>query len=117
MTSEGPFTARMFEEEAPKTVANFTGLADGSKERTDPRTGRKTHDRYFDGTVFAPRIKAKALLSVAQMDTICPPSTIYGAYNVLGSTDKQINDYGFNDHEGGGIFQYQAQLDWLATRL
>jgi peptidyl-prolyl cis-trans isomerase A (cyclophilin A) len=52
MTSEGPFTARMFEEEAPKTVANFTGLADGSKEWTDPRTGRKTHDRYFDGTVF-----------------------------------------------------------------
>jgi peptidyl-prolyl cis-trans isomerase A (cyclophilin A) len=52
MTSEGPFTARMFEEEAPKTVANFTGLADGSKEWTDPRTGRKTHDRYYDGTVF-----------------------------------------------------------------
>jgi len=73
--------------------------------------------RYFDGTVFAPRIKAKALLSVAQMDTICPPSTVYAAYNVLGSTDKAINDYGFNDHEGGGVYQYQAQLDWLAQRF
>jgi len=52
MTSEGNFTARLFEGEAPKTVANFTGLADGSKEWTDPRTGKKTHDKYFDGTVF-----------------------------------------------------------------
>jgi len=51
-TSEGTFTVRLFEEQAPKTVANFTGLADGSKEWTDPRTGRRTHERYFDGTVF-----------------------------------------------------------------
>jgi peptidyl-prolyl cis-trans isomerase A (cyclophilin A) len=51
-TSEGDFTARLFDDLVPKTVANFTGLADGSKEWTDPRTGRKTHDRYFDGTIF-----------------------------------------------------------------
>ena len=51
-TSEGNFTARLFEDEAPKTVANFTGLADGSKEWTDPRTGKKTNEKYFDGTVF-----------------------------------------------------------------
>ncbi len=51
-TSEGNFTARLFQDEAPHTVANFTGLADGSKEWTDPRTGKKTNARYFDGTVF-----------------------------------------------------------------
>ncbi len=51
-TSEGDFTARLFDEEAPKTVANFVGLADGSKEWTDPRNGRKTNARYFDGTIF-----------------------------------------------------------------
>ena len=51
-TSEGKFTARLFDEEVPKTVANFTGLADGSKEWTDPRTGRKTNARYFDGTIL-----------------------------------------------------------------
>ena len=51
-TSEGNFTARLFDEEVPKTVANFTGLADGSKEWTDPRTGSKTNARYLDGTVF-----------------------------------------------------------------
>ncbi|MGN6099765.1 MAG: acetylxylan esterase [Devosia sp.] len=73
--------------------------------------------RYFDGTVFATRIKAPALVSVATMDTICPPSTVYAAYNALGSTDKSIIEYGFNDHEGGGVFQMQAQLDWLARHF
>jgi peptidyl-prolyl cis-trans isomerase A (cyclophilin A) len=51
-TTEGSFTARLFDEDVPRTVANFTGLADGSKEWTDPRTGRKTNARYFDGTIF-----------------------------------------------------------------
>ena len=44
-TSEGNFTVRLFDEEAPKTVANFTGLADGTKEWTDPRSGRKAKAR------------------------------------------------------------------------
>ena len=51
-TSEGTFTARLFDEEVPNTVANFTGLAEGTKEWTDPRTGKKTNARYLDGTVF-----------------------------------------------------------------
>jgi len=51
-TSEGNFTARLFDVETPKTVANFAGLADGSKEWTDPRTGRKVKDPYFNGTIF-----------------------------------------------------------------
>ena len=51
-TTEGRFTARLFDDETPKTVANFTGLADGTREWTDPRTNRKTNARYFDGTIF-----------------------------------------------------------------
>ena len=51
-TSEGNFTARLFDADAPNTVANFAGLADGSKEWTDPRTGRKVSQPYFNGTVF-----------------------------------------------------------------
>jgi peptidyl-prolyl cis-trans isomerase A (cyclophilin A) len=51
-TSEGNFTARLFDAETPATVANFTGLADGSKEWTDPRSGRKVKQPYFNGTVF-----------------------------------------------------------------
>jgi len=51
-TSEGNFTVRLFDAETPNTVANFTGLAEGSKEWTDPRSGRKVKTPYFNGTVF-----------------------------------------------------------------
>ena len=51
-TSEGNFTARLFEAETPNTVANFTGLADGSKEWTDPRTNKKVTQPYYDGIIF-----------------------------------------------------------------
>jgi peptidyl-prolyl cis-trans isomerase A (cyclophilin A) len=51
-TSEGNFTVRLFDEEVPNTVANFVGLAEGTKEFTDPNTGQKTRRPYFDGLVF-----------------------------------------------------------------
>ena len=51
-TSQGTITCRLFEKEAPKTVANFVGLAEGTKEFTDPRTGDKTKRRFYDGLVF-----------------------------------------------------------------
>ena len=51
-TSEGNFTARLFDKETPNTVANFSGLADGSKEWTDPRSGKAVKRPYYDGTVF-----------------------------------------------------------------
>jgi len=52
MTSEGNFTARLFETETPNTVANFIGLAEGSKEWSDPRSGRKVKEPYYNGTIF-----------------------------------------------------------------
>ena len=51
-TSEGSFTIRLFEQEVPNTVANFVGLAEGTKEWTDPRSGRKTKEPYYNGTIF-----------------------------------------------------------------
>ena len=51
-TSEGNFTIRLFEKEAPKTVASFIGLADGTKEWTDPRSHQKVKKPYYNGTVF-----------------------------------------------------------------
>ena len=51
-TSEGTFTARLFDAETPNTVANFSGLAAGSKEWTDPRTGKNVKQPYFNGTIF-----------------------------------------------------------------
>ena len=52
VTSLGQFTVRLMPDHAPKTVANFTELAQGQREWTDPRTGQKSTDRLYDGTVF-----------------------------------------------------------------
>jgi peptidyl-prolyl cis-trans isomerase A (cyclophilin A) len=52
VTSEGTFTVRLFDKEAPNTVANFVGLAEGTKEWTDPRTSRKVKQPYYDGIIF-----------------------------------------------------------------
>lgn len=51
-TSQGNFTAELNEKEAPGTVRNFAGLADGSIEWTDPRTGAKQKKPYYDGLTF-----------------------------------------------------------------
>jgi|ERR1051325_2143213 len=51
-TSEGNFTVELFEKDAPKTVANFIGLAEGTKEWTDPRTGEKVKKPYYNGLTF-----------------------------------------------------------------
>ena len=51
-TSEGNFDIQLFDDLAPKTVANFTGLAEGTTEWTDPRTGKKSKAPYYNGTIF-----------------------------------------------------------------
>jgi len=52
VTSEGSFTVRLFDQEAPKTVENFVGLAEGTKQWTDPRTSQKVTKPYYDGVIF-----------------------------------------------------------------
>ena len=51
-TNQGPVVIRLFPDHAPKTVRNFVELAEGGREWTDPRTGRATTDRLYDGSVF-----------------------------------------------------------------
>jgi cephalosporin-C deacetylase len=62
------------------------------------------------------KAQAKALFSVALMDTICPPSTVYAAFNAYPG-EKRIESYTFNDHEGGGSFQERQQLAFLKSVL
>ena len=73
--------------------------------------------RYFDGVCFARQATAPALFSVALMDDICPPSTVYGAFNAYGGAEKSIVEYEFNNHEGGGPFQEREQMAWLAAQF
>src|SRR5580765_3661187 len=51
-TTEGTFTIRLFDQEVPNTVANFVGLAEGSKEWTDPRDSQKKTAPFYDGIIF-----------------------------------------------------------------
>ena len=52
-TTEGSFTVRLFDQEAPDTVANFVGLAEGTKEWTHPGTKKKmTNTPFYDGIIF-----------------------------------------------------------------
>jgi peptidyl-prolyl cis-trans isomerase A (cyclophilin A) len=51
-TTLGRFTARLFDAEAPNTVRNFTGLAEGTQEWTDPRTNSPVKQPYYDGVIF-----------------------------------------------------------------
>ncbi|HEY5834331.1 peptidylprolyl isomerase [Streptomyces sp.] len=51
-TNHGDIVIRLLPNHAPKTVENFVGLAEGTREWTDPSTGKSSHDRLYDGTVF-----------------------------------------------------------------
>jgi cephalosporin-C deacetylase len=68
---------------------------------------------YFDGVNFAVRARCKALFSVALMDEICPPSTVFAAYNAF-SGPKDIRVWRYNHHEGGQSYQSIEQLGFLA---
>jgi peptidyl-prolyl cis-trans isomerase A (cyclophilin A) len=51
-TTLGDIVIELFPDHAPKTVANFVELATGAKEWTDPRSGKKSNENLYDGTVF-----------------------------------------------------------------
>ena len=68
---------------------------------------------YFDGVNFARDCKAAALFSVGLMDEVCPPSTVYGAFNAYAG-EKTIVEYEFNNHEGGQGYQEREQMAWLS---
>jgi len=51
-TTQGSFTIKLYDAEAPKTVDNFVGLAEGTKEWKDPATGERKKAPYYDGVTF-----------------------------------------------------------------
>lgn len=71
---------------------------------------------YFDGMNFAARARAEALFSVGLMDTICPPSTVFAAYNHY-AAKKDIRIWHFNNHEGGQSFQHAEKLKFVNKRF
>jgi peptidyl-prolyl cis-trans isomerase A (cyclophilin A) len=51
-TSQGTIVCKLFTAEAPKTTANFIGLAEGTKPFVDPKTGQTVTRRFYDGLIF-----------------------------------------------------------------
>lgn len=76
---------------------------------------------YFDGVHLGRLATVPALFSAAQMDDICPPSTVFASYNNYGasggSPGKDIEVYRFNNHEGGQEHHWIAQLQFLRKIL
>ncbi|WP_079062774.1 acetylxylan esterase [Streptacidiphilus griseoplanus] len=79
---------------------------------------------YVDGVSFARRAKAPVHLGVGLRDTVCPPSTVFAAYNHYGAAtgtaataDRTVHVYPFNHHEGGEALHTRRQLAWLDARL
>ena len=96
MTGEGPYdeVARYLSVHRDQTDQVFHTLA------------------YFDGVNFAKRASAPALFSVGLLDPVCPPSTVFAAFNSY-SGRKDVSVYPFNEHEGGGDFHWPRQVDFL----
>ncbi|HMF40549.1 MAG TPA: peptidylprolyl isomerase [Polyangia bacterium] len=51
-TSQGTINCELFEKQAPKTVANFVGLARGVRPFKDPKTGKWEKKPFYDGLIF-----------------------------------------------------------------
>lgn len=67
---------------------------------------------YVDAAILGRRATAPALFSVGLMDEICPPSTVFAAFNHYGGP-KEMAEYAYNDHEGGEGFHEVAKLRWF----
>lgn len=72
---------------------------------------------YVDGVNFAKRATAPVHFGVGLRDTVCPPSTAFAAYHRYGGSDRTIQVYPFNGHEGGEAFHTARQLRWLESRV
>jgi cephalosporin-C deacetylase len=66
---------------------------------------------YFDGMNLVTRATAPALYSVALMDEVCPPETVYASYNHYAGP-KEIAVYPYNGHEGGQSHHVPLMLDF-----
>lgn len=71
---------------------------------------------YMDGVSFAARATAPALFSVGLHDAVCPPSTVYAAFNHYGGPAEMVV-YPFNGHEGGGAAHWLRQVEFAGPML
>ncbi|WP_250446776.1 acetylxylan esterase [Actinotalea sp. C106] len=81
---------------------------------------------YVDGMHLVRRARADVLVATGLRDTVCPPSTVFAAYNHYGDLAREAGEtgperemavYPYNHHEGGEGFHLDRQLRWLRERV
>src|SRR5690348_6911638 len=99
-TTEGTIVCRLFEKEAPKTVANFVELAEGKREWTHPTTREKSSKKLYDGTIF---------------HRVIPDFMVQGgdpAGNGMGGPGYKFED----ETKGSQFFITTVATDWLTGK-
>jgi peptidylprolyl isomerase/peptidyl-prolyl cis-trans isomerase A (cyclophilin A) len=105
VTSRGKIAARLLPGETPNAVTNFVELATGKKEWTDPRTGKPTREKLYDGTLFH-RVIPGFMIQGGDPMTRGQPPTPNPSYGVYGP------GYRFDDELRAGAtpFDQPCQL-------
>ena len=121
-TSEGTIVCRLFEKDAPKTVANFIELAEGTREWTHPVTRNKSKDKLYDGTIFH-RVIPDFMIQGGD-----PAGTGMGGPGYRFEDETKGSPHGFNtkgklamanagpNTNGSQFFITVAPTDWLTGR-
>jgi peptidyl-prolyl cis-trans isomerase A (cyclophilin A) len=121
-TSEGTIVCRLFEKDAPKTVANFIELAEGNREWTHPTTRNKSKDKLYDGTIFH-RVIPDFMIQGGD-----PAGTGMGGPGYRFEDETKGSPHGFNtkgklamanagpNTNGSQFFITVAPTDWLTGR-
>jgi peptidyl-prolyl cis-trans isomerase A (cyclophilin A) len=121
-TSEGTIVCRLFEKEAPKTVANFVDLAEGKREWAHPVTHKKSKDRLYDGTIFH-RVIPNFMIQGGD-----PAGTGFGGPGYQFEDETKSSPHKFNktgklamansgpNTNGSQIFITVAPTDWLTGK-
>lgn len=89
-TSQGKIVCRLYEKEAPKTVANFIDLAEGNREWTHPTNNKKSKDKLFDRTIFH-RVIPKFMIQGGD-----PAGTGFGGPGFKFEDETKGSPYSFN---------------------
>ena len=120
-TSLGSFKIRLFDEDAPKTVANFVGLAEGTKEFVDPKTRQKVTRPFYDGLIF------HRVIDGFMIQGGCPLGTGTGGpgYNFADEFNQKLKHRGVGvlsmanagpNTNGSQFFITLAATPWLDNR-
>jgi cephalosporin-C deacetylase len=71
---------------------------------------------YFDSVNIAPDVTAPSFVSVGLVDEVCPPSSVYAAFNHLGASDKRLEVYPGIGHEETNI-DVERKLMWASSQI